>query len=432
VVPKVVGSSPIFHPKKSQVAYRKELGILYICAAPKFAPLCAKFELKNLNSMENIYPFKIAKLNDCEGDLSGRWYIEFYVWDIQKNRLVRKRFYDVNNYVTSEERKSYANRKILEINELLKEGYHIDINKIYETESEEIKSYTVAEAIEYALKIKKSSIRTTSYPSYKSTVKILLKWLNNNRISVLDIAYFDKLKALHFDDYLMVDCHYASKTVNGHISYLKSLFQILVDREVILNNPFKNLNKHKEAESRKNIAYNKTQIAKIKKIILENDQQLWLFIQFIYYCYLRPNEVRQLKYNYLKLDEKKIFIPKHISKNGKDGFVTIPETFYNELKNVRFFNVKSEFVFQSQNETLPISKNMMGERYRKLIKPLNLGKDYTLYSWKHSGVVAAYKAGIDIKTIQSQCRHHSLEQTDIYLKSLGLNLNLAINKIPEL
>jgi len=61
-----------------------------------------------------------------------------------------------------------------------------------------------------------------------------------------------------------------------------------------------------------------------------------------------------------------------------------------------------------------------------------LGSDYTLYSWKHSGVVAAYNAGVDIKTIQSQCRHQSLEQTDIYLKSLGLGINKAINKIPGL
>ena len=74
----------------------------------------------------------------------------------------------------------------------------------------------------------------------------------------------------------------------------------------------------------------------------------------------------------------------------------------------------------------------MTERFRKLIKELNLGSDYTLYSWKHSGVVAAYNAGIDIKTIQNQCRHHSLEQTDIYLKSLGLGVSQAINQIPKL
>jgi integrase len=382
--------------------------------------------------MENIYPFKTARLNDCEGDLSGRWYIEFYVWNVQKNKLERKRFYDVNNYVTSEERISYANRKVSEINGLLKEGYHIDINKVYDTEIENVKSYTFTDAIEYALKIKKSSLRDTSYPSYKSTVKIILKWLKNNRMTTLDITYFDKLKAIHFDDYLLVERKYAAKTVNGHISYLKSLFQILVDREVILNNPFKGVSKHKEADSRKNIAYNEEQIEKIKKIIVENDEQLWLFIQFIYYCFLRPNEVRQLKYNYLKLDDRKIFIPQHISKNGKDGFVSIPERFDIELKNLKFLDNEGEYVFPSQDKLKPISKNMMGERYRKLIKVLKLGNEYTLYSWKHSGVVAAYKAGIDIKTIQSQCRHQSLEQTDIYLKSLGLNLNLAINKMPEL
>ena len=74
----------------------------------------------------------------------------------------------------------------------------------------------------------------------------------------------------------------------------------------------------------------------------------------------------------------------------------------------------------------------MGNRFRRLITELHLGKDYTLYSWKHSGVVAAYNAGIDIKTIQNQCRHHSLEQTDIYLKSLGLGVSQAINEIPKL
>ena len=67
-----------------------------------------------------------------------------------------------------------------------------------------------------------------------------------------------------------------------------------------------------------------------------------------------------------------------------------------------------------------------------MIEDLELNTDYTLYSWKHSGVVAAYNAGVDIKTIQNQCRHHSLEQTDVYLKSLGLGVSKAMNKIPNL
>ena len=76
----------------------------------------------------------------------------------------------------------------------------------------------------------------------------------------------------------------------------------------------------------------------------------------------------------------------------------------------------------------------MYERHKKILKELDLwGKDYTLYSWKHTGVVSAYKARIDIKSIQLQCRHYSLEQTDIYLKSLGLYKDRDVfDLMPEL
>ena len=180
------------------------------------------------------------------------------------------------------------------------------------------------------------------------------------------------------------------------------------------------------------MAFNEKQMTMIKKILQEKDPNLWLFIQFIYYCYLRPNEVRQLKHSYLHLDKNQIYVPGHISKNGKEGYMTMPDSFHNVLLESKEFTSGQEYVFQSRDKEKPISKNVMGERYRNLTKNLKLSKDYTLYSWKHSGVVAAYKAGIDIKTIQSQCRHQSLEQTDIYLKSLGLNVNQVVNKMPKL
>ena len=43
-----------------------------------------------------------------------------------------------------------------------------------------------------------------------------------------------------------------------------------------------------------------------------------------------------------------------------------------------------------------------------------------LYSWKHTGVVMAVKAGIHIKQLQIQFRHHGLDQVDQYLRDLGI------------
>ncbi|WP_133121553.1 hypothetical protein [Raineya orbicola] len=53
--------------------------------------------------------------------------------------------------------------------------------------------------------------------------------------------------------------------------------------------------------------------------------------------------------------------------------------------------------------------------------------------WKHTGVVAYYKAGAGIKFIQTQCRHSSLDETNRYLKDLGLFENEEIIKnAPEI
>jgi len=37
------------------------------------------------------------------------------------------------------------------------------------------------------------------------------------------------------------------------------------------------------------------QIQKLKKAIQERDPELWLAVQFIYYCFIRPGELRWLK-----------------------------------------------------------------------------------------------------------------------------------------
>ena len=67
----------------------------------------------------------------------------------------------------------------------------------------------------------------------------------------MEVVYFYKLCAVYFDDYLTLECGYAAKTVNGHLSYMKSLSQVLVEREIILNNPFKNLKNIKKENQEK-------------------------------------------------------------------------------------------------------------------------------------------------------------------------------------
>jgi hypothetical protein len=121
--------------------------------------------------------------------------------------MLKKRFYEVNNFAGEQDRRLYVNRIIQQLNTLLKEGYHFDVNKVpSEAESEPTLSYTLRDAISHALEIKKPSIRKASYPSYKSTVQLFLKWADNYHLSAIDVGHFDKLRAVYFDDYLLVEC----------------------------------------------------------------------------------------------------------------------------------------------------------------------------------------------------------------------------------
>ena len=107
--------------------------------APVSAPVISAFSLKKIDPMsDNFFPFRKAKLYDCKGDISKRWYINFYVWDVQRNSLVRKRMYEINNLSSIGERRAYAKKQIKAINEILEDGYHIDDSKISIPENVEI------------------------------------------------------------------------------------------------------------------------------------------------------------------------------------------------------------------------------------------------------------------------------------------------------
>jgi hypothetical protein len=95
-----VGSNPIIHPN----GYKS----LIFKSIEKSSSFCAKlapnstdnYGLVNNPENKNTYPFKEAKLNTRNNDLSKRWYVEFSAWCVLAGNLRRKRIYQVNNKKT--------------------------------------------------------------------------------------------------------------------------------------------------------------------------------------------------------------------------------------------------------------------------------------------------------------------------------------------
>ena len=86
------------------------------------------------------------------------------------------------------------------------------------------------------------------------------------------------------------------------------------------------------------------------------------------------------------------------------------------------------YIFGSQGKPgpYPTKPDTLSKRFRDLRRALDIDEKYKFYSWKHTGNLDAVLAGVNIKAIQSQNGHVNIEDTDKYLRSLGIEHNQQI------
>lgn len=199
------------------------------------------------------------------------------------------------------------------------------------------------------------------------------------------------------------------------------------------NNPFSNIESMK-GKARSLMYFTPEQTERIKRYCIENDPQLWLAIRLLFYCFIRPGELRLLKVGDISITYNFIELCSDISKNRKTEKVTIPVQMLPPLTEVVQTN-NSYYIFGKQGRpgSIPLSTNDLSNRHRKVLKELNIHGRYALYSWKHTGVVMAVKSGINLKDLQLQLRHHSLDMVNEYMKDLGVTDSEALrNNFPTL
>ena len=149
---------------------------------------------------------------------------------------------------------------------------------------------------------------------------------------------------------------------------------------------------------------------------------LWLHCLFIYYTALRPrSELINLRVDDIFFSERKIAVRGEFAKNHKTEFVHIAPNFFPLIEKLRF-QPTGTYIFSSQrNGRKPAGRNTYGEKFRKVLDQFGYGRQYQLYSWKHTGAIAVYKATKNIMALRDHCRHKDVATTQLYLRQLGLD-----------
>lgn len=253
----------------------------------------------------------------------------------------------------------------------------------------------------------RNTYRIKTFQSITSRVKTFLRYLEQHNIT--DIA----LTTEQANDFILelINAGLASATVKSYINSLGALY-----RKLGLN-PWEGTMKIK-VQSRSLMYFNQEQKQAIISHCRAKNRMLYIAIKILYSCFIRPGELRLLKRADFHLDQGFIEIRPEISKNGKSQKVMIPDAIMEDIEYIERLPMGVYVLTQTDKKT--IGKNTLNKAHARVMRELKIFGPYAFYSWKHTGVVDAVKAGINIKDIQLQLRHHSLDMVNEYLKNLGV------------
>lgn len=376
---------------------------------------------------------KIAELPQiftANESLTKRWYVFYSFRNPETGKMERFRVYEsINTQKTIKSRYKEAERIKTNIVDKFRSGWSPfnDANIIY-SDSIQGKIYedvrkcntTWEKVLTQYLSEIKPAIRYGTYTTYKSKFGIFCKWLETQNFAKNDISITDDILIKKFYDYLFNTRKVGNKMVNHYTRLFKKVCNDLIIQGILFKNYFEKMPKYTQITVTPQILPDNILID-IKDYFIKNDVQMWTICQFIFYCFVRPIELRYLQVKYIDFVNGWLTVPANIAKNKKTQKVIIPSHFVEYLKLMNYHTTNKEFYIFSKSgspDHVPLCKNYMFNHFHMMRKKLNLSKDFKFYSMKHTGGLKLYKSGADPIEIKNQFRHHSLDQLMQYLKAL--------------
>lgn len=356
----------------------------------------------------------------------NRWQIIFYALNPNTGDWERHReTWDINRVQDLKERERHAKKIIQRLNrELLPAGYPYQ-------KPEPKATLTIAAAFDLAAKIKISTDKEETARTYKGISSVFCKYVEARRIGGCAVESFTQKNVVDFSDWLVIERKVNARTHNKYLGHLHAIFQELVKREKIAQNPFSHAER-KKMQPAKIRVFTDDEKKVVAGEIQKNDRWLWYWILFEYHLFIRGRELRRLQFADVNLVEGYVYLAAHKTKNGKERFCTIPKSILPEFLSADFVRHPANYLIFGQDfrphPRKAVGVNTANSRHRQILEKLKLeGKieDFTgisVYSWKYTGITEDVNAGeLTITDIQAQADHHSPTQTLVYHRKPKVN-----------
>lgn len=359
-----------------------------------------------------------------------RWYLVYYQIDPSTGERVRFReTYELNRIPDLIEREKRAQLLISQINAKLPLGFPFE-----EAFKASPPNTNILDALAVAKRIKNQTDRKRTRDMVNSICNIFTEFLARRDWTAMRIGEFERQHALAFLDYAVFERGVGNRTHNNYIERMRALFTELKLRKYVPENPFSGFKK-KKVLGKQRRAFNQYEKQVVAREISRTDKWLMLGVLLQYHCFIRPIEMRRLRFYMFDLQEGLIRMSGHETKNKENAIVTIPNTFLPFLRKFNFQQWDQRWLLFGEGVQPHPNKscghNTMNWRHNKILNKLEKEgeildtKGLTYYSWKDTGALALFKQKVNPLEIMRQLRHKDLATTQLYCQSL-YNVNQEI------
>jgi len=379
--------------------------------------------------------FRIPYLNNCGGDISKAWFVEFGFRDPMDDKMKRKRYYDgFAELRTKKKRIEYSEKLIKELTEKLERGWiplddivtvvYVDeleyhqAAQVYGRRRETLKNIRFY-ASEYITLIKNTKAKKT-FESYRGKIRELIAWLEIKKLVDNDLSTFDSNVMHQFFDHLIIEKKLAGITIEKYRINIQAFFIYLVERKVLVHNPVPKINLPETGEDFAAVPFLDDDMTSLLSAIREEDPQLYLAAMLQYFCFIRPgDELLTLKIKQINFVTRTIHIPKDVAKKRCDRTMDVPGQLYDLLLENGLHRMSKEmFVIGPMGRSgfVRIGMNTLRNRFNVYRDRMKMNTQYKWYSFKHTGAGKLLESGATIVEVMNQLGHTDIASTYHYIK----------------
>lgn len=347
-----------------------------------------------------------------------RWFIEFYAYDPDIQRMHRKRV-AVKPCKPVTLRRMYANEMVKDINEKLFKGWN-PFEAQLSPKQYVFFDKVVEHYFRYLQKLTEEDIlRVKTFNGYVSYMNVFRTWAEESGRRLVYAYQFKREMVEDFLEHLWMKAGKSARTRDNYLAWIRTFAKYMLEKEWISEDPTAGMTM---VQGKRKVEKNRTvipraEMIRLKEHLQEYDRHFLLASYILYYCFIRPKEMSFIRLQDISVKSGTIVVHGEVSKNRKSEVVTLPDCVIRLMLDLDIFSSPDDWYLFSDG-CRPGAKyrsaKQFTDKWTAIRNLFRWPEKFKFYSLKDTGITDMITDQTDMLAVRDQARHSSLEMTDKY------------------